>query len=129
MKDAIKTLYEHWINVHTTTPAEKSAFEVINEAAKGQAEHDPLYAAIVDYSEVIQYEAFKEGVLTALSLLHPLPEQGDKEYGLSDEELKALGEKTVASGKNLLLGGKSEPKQEPQEMWDGDFDFLMDFWF
>ena len=50
MKDAIKTLYEHWINVHTTTPAEKSAFEVINEAAKGQAEHDPLYAAIVDYS-------------------------------------------------------------------------------
>ena len=40
MKDAIKTLYEHWINVHTTTPAEKSAFEVINEAAKGQAEHD-----------------------------------------------------------------------------------------
>ena len=52
-----------------------------------------------------------------------------KEYGLSDEELKALGEKTVASGKNLLLGGKSEHKQEPQEMWDGDFDFLMDFWF
>ena len=52
-----------------------------------------------------------------------------KEYGLSDEELKALGEKTVASGKNLLLGGKSEPKQDPQEMWDGDFDFLMDFWF
>ena len=77
MRDAIKTLYEHWINVHTTTPAEKSAFEVINEAAKGQAEHDPLYAAIVEYSEVIQYEAFKEGVLTALSLLHPLPEQGD----------------------------------------------------
>ena len=52
-----------------------------------------------------------------------------KEYGLSDEELKALGEKTVASGKNLLLSGKSEPKHEPQEMWDGDFDFLMDFWF
>ena len=45
--------------------------ELINEAAKGQAEHDPLYAAIVDYSEVIQYEAFKEGVLTALSLLPP----------------------------------------------------------
>ena len=77
MKDAIKTLYEHWINVHTTTPAEQSAFEAINKAAKGRAEHDPLYAAIVDYSEVIQYEAFKEGVLTALSLLHPLPEQGD----------------------------------------------------
>lgn len=49
----------------------------INKAAKGQAEHDPLYTAIVDYSEVIQYEAFKEGVLTALSLLHPLPEQRD----------------------------------------------------
>ena len=31
-----------------------------------------------------------------------------KEYGLSDEELKALGEKTVASGKNLVLeGGQS----------------------
>lgn len=76
MRDAIKTLYEHWINVHTTTPAEQSAFEAINEAVKGQAEHDPLYTAIVDYSEVIQYEAFKEGVLTALSLLHTLPEQG-----------------------------------------------------
>lgn len=77
MKDAVKTLYEHWVNVHTTSSAEKSAFEVINEAAKGQAEHDPLYTAIVEYSEVIQYEAFKEGVLTALSLLHPLPEQED----------------------------------------------------
>lgn len=77
MRDAIKTLYEHWINVHTTTPAEQSAFEAINKAAKGRAEHDPLYTAIVDYSEVIQYEAFKEGVLTALSLLHPLSEQGD----------------------------------------------------
>ena len=52
-----------------------------------------------------------------------------KEYGLSDEELKALGEKPVSSGKNLLLNGKAEPKQEPQELWDGDFDFLMDFWF
>ena len=78
MSDAIKTLYEHWVNVHTILPAEQSAFEAINKAAKGQAEHDPLYTAIVDYSEVIQYEAFKEGVLTALSLLHPLPaEQGD----------------------------------------------------
>lgn len=77
MRDAIKTLYEHWVNVHTILPAEQSAFEAINKAAKCQAEHDPLYAAIVDYSEVIQYEAFKEGVLTALSLLHPLPaEQG-----------------------------------------------------
>lgn len=78
MRDAIKTWYEHWVNVHTILPAEQSAFEAINKAAKGQAEHDPLYTAIVDYSEVIQYEAFKEGVLTALSLLHPLPaEQGD----------------------------------------------------
>lgn len=78
MRDAIKTLYEYWINVHTTTPAEQSAFETINKAAKGQTEHDPLYTAIVEYSEVIQYEAFREGVLTALSLLHPLPaEQGD----------------------------------------------------
>lgn len=78
MRDAVKTLYEHWVNVHTILPAEQSAFEAINKAAKGQAEHDPLYTAIVDYSEVIQYEAFKEGVLTALSLLHPLPaEQGD----------------------------------------------------
>ena len=77
MRDAIKTLYEHWINVHTTTLVEQSAFEAINKAAKCQAEHDPLYTAIVEYSEVIQYEAFKEGVLTALSLLHPLPEQED----------------------------------------------------
>ena len=77
MRDAVKTLYEHWINVHTTTPAEQSAFEAINEAAKGQAEHDPLYTAIVDYSEVIQYEAFKEGVLTALSLLDPISEEED----------------------------------------------------
>ena len=77
MRDEIKTLYEHWINLHTTTLVEQSAFEAINKAAKGQAEHDPLYTAIVEYSEVIQYEAFKEGVLTALSLLHPLPEQGD----------------------------------------------------
>lgn len=79
MRDAIKTLYEHWIKVHTTTPVEQSAFEAINKAAKGQVEHDPLYTAIVEYSEVIQYEAFKEGVLTALSLLHPLPEQGDND--------------------------------------------------
>ena len=62
-----------------TTLVEQSAFEAINKAAKGQAEHDPLYTAIVEYSEVIQYEAFKEGVLTALSLLHPLPEQGDND--------------------------------------------------
>lgn len=52
-----------------------------------------------------------------------------KEYGLSEEELKALGEKPVASGKNLLALGKTpKMRDEPQEMWDGDFDFLMDFW-
>lgn len=77
MRDAVKTLYEHWVNVHITSSAEQSAFEAINKAAKRRAEHDPLYTAIVEYSEVIQYEAFKEGVLTALSLLHPLSEQGD----------------------------------------------------
>lgn len=77
MRDAIKTLYEHWVNVHETSPAEQSAFEAINEITGKQAETDPLYTAIVEYSEVIQYEAFKEGVLTALSLLNPLPEQGD----------------------------------------------------
>lgn len=38
-----------------------------------------------------------------------------KDYGLTDEELKALGE-------------DPEPQKEPQEQWDGDFDFLMDFW-
>ena len=37
MRDAIKTLYEHWVNVHTISPAEKLAFEAINKAAKGQA--------------------------------------------------------------------------------------------
>ena len=53
-----------------------------------------------------------------------------KEYGLSDEELKVLGEKPVSSGKNLLTYGTStKAKQETQEIWDGDFDFLMDFWF
>ena len=39
-----------------------------------------------------------------------------KEYGLSEEQLLALGE-------------DPEKQEEPQEMWDGDFDFLMDFWF
>lgn len=77
MRDAIKTLYEHWVNVHETSPAEQAAFEAINEITGKQAEHDPLYTAIVDYSEVIQYEAFKEGVLTALSVFDPLPEEED----------------------------------------------------
>ena len=40
-----------------------------------------------------------------------------KDYGLTDEELRALEE-------------EPEPEQkEPQEIWDGDFDFFMDFWF
>ena len=39
-----------------------------------------------------------------------------KEYGLSEEQLLALGE-------------DPEKQEEPQAMWDGDFDFLMDFWF
>lgn len=39
-----------------------------------------------------------------------------EEYGLSEEQLLALGE-------------DPEKQEEPQEMWDGDFDFLMDFWF
>ena len=38
-----------------------------------------------------------------------------KEYGLSEEQLLALGE-------------DPEKQEEPQEMWDGDFDFLMDLW-
>ena len=42
-----------------------------------QAVRNPLYEALIDYSEVVQKEAFREGVLTALSLLHPLSEQGD----------------------------------------------------
>lgn len=52
-----------------------------------------------------------------------------KEYGLSDEELTILGEMPVSQGKNLLTHGtNTKAKQETQEMWDGDFDFLMDFW-
>lgn len=34
MRDAIKTLYEHWINVHTTSSAEKLAFEAINKGKR-----------------------------------------------------------------------------------------------
>ena len=53
-----------------------TAFEKINEVTDKKAEEDPLYAAIIEYSEIIQYEAFKEGVLTAISLLHPVSEEG-----------------------------------------------------
>ena len=40
-----------------------------------------------------------------------------KEYGLTDEELRSLGE-------------EPEPEQkEPQEIWDGDLDWLLACWF
>lgn len=39
-----------------------------------------------------------------------------KEYGLTDEELVALGE-------------NPETKQELEEQWNGDFEYWMDFWF
>ena len=74
MRDAIKILYEHWVNVHEPSAEELTAFEKINEVTDRKAEEDPLYAAIIEYSEIIQYEAFKEGVLTAISLLHPISE-------------------------------------------------------
>ena len=69
MKDAVKTLYDHWINIHEPSAKELVAFKKINEATGRQAEKEPLQTAITEYSNVIQYEA--------LSLLHPLPEQGD----------------------------------------------------
>ena len=77
MRDAIKTLYDHWSNVHPTSPEEHAAFEQMHELLGEQIVRDPLYGAIIDYSVVIQYEAFREGVLTAFTLLHPLPEQWD----------------------------------------------------
>lgn len=77
MRDAVKTLYDHWINIHEPSAKELIAFKKINEVTGRQAEKEPLQTAITEYSNVIQYEAFREGVLTALSLLHPLPEQGD----------------------------------------------------
>lgn len=44
-----------------------------------------------------------------------------KEYGLTDEELRALGEDARSH--------ESDNKNpEPEEMWDGDFDFLVDTW-
>ena len=77
MKDAVKTLYDHWINIHEPSAKELVAFKKINEATGRQAEKEPLQTAITEYSNVIQYEAFREGMLTAMSLLQPLPEQGD----------------------------------------------------
>lgn len=77
MKDAVKTLYDHWVNIHEPSAKELVAFKKINEATGRQAEKEPLQTAITEYSNVIQYEAFREGMLTALSLLQPLPEQGD----------------------------------------------------
>ena len=77
MKDAVKTLYDHWINIHEPSAKELVAFKKINEATGRQAEKEPLQTAITEYSNVIQYEAFREGMLTALSLLRPIPEQED----------------------------------------------------
>lgn len=77
MRDAIKTLYDHWSNMHPTSPEEHAAFEQIHDLLGEQAVRNPLYEALIDYSEVVQTEAFREGVLTALSLLHPLAEKGD----------------------------------------------------
>lgn len=54
-----------------------------------------------------------------------------KEYGLTDEELKALGEEPIANGQNILTRGTGiKTKQEPQEqIWDGDLDWLLACWF
>lgn len=77
MRDAIKTLYDHWSNEHPTSPEEHAAFEQIHDLLGEQTVRNPLYEALINYSEVVQVEAFREGVLTALSLLHPLAEKGD----------------------------------------------------
>ena len=91
MKDAIKTLYEHWINVHTTTPAEKSEIldyieynkwkdELVPERlkcffttwayeyriGKDQDECESLLKRIYENAEVagfMDYEEFKEYML------------------------------------------------------------------
>lgn len=77
MRDAVKTLYEHWVNVHTPTAEEGEAFEALYEQIGEKVPDGPIYTALVEYSDLIQYEAFRDGILTALSLLHPLPEQED----------------------------------------------------
>lgn len=77
MRDAVKTLYEHWVNVHKLSTEELAAFEAINKATDKQAVEEPLHTALIEYSDIIQFEAFREGVLTALSILHPLSEKGD----------------------------------------------------
>ena len=70
-----------------------------------------LEKVVADYRSL---KAMKEELAT------PITRTGGhvnmKEYGLSEEQLLALGE-------------DPEKQEEPQEMWDGDFDFLMDFWF
>lgn len=78
MRDAVKVLYNHWIEVHASTADELLAFENIHKLGGDDAIDGPLYTALVEYSDILQYEAFREGTLTALSLLHPLSEEGDK---------------------------------------------------
>lgn len=77
MKDAIKTLYDHWSNVSKPTAEEQAAFDAIHNLLGDQVVQEPGFSAITNYSNIVQYQAFREGVLTALSLLHPLAEEGD----------------------------------------------------
>ena len=77
MKDAIKTLYDHWANVSEPTAEEQVAFDAIHDLLGDQVIEEPVFSAITNYSNIVQYQAFREGVLTALSLLHPLAEEGD----------------------------------------------------
>lgn len=77
MKDAVKTFYDHWSNVSKPTAEEQAAFDVIHNLLGVQVTEEPAFSAITNYSNIVQYQAFREGVLTALSLLHPLAEEGD----------------------------------------------------
>lgn len=77
MKDAVKTLYNHWSNVSEPTAEEQAAFDAIHDLLGDRVIEEPAFSAITNYSNIVQYQAFREGVLTALSLLHPLAEEGD----------------------------------------------------
>lgn len=77
MKDAVKTLYDHWSNVSEPTAEEQAAFDVIHDLLGDQVIEEPVFSAITNYSNIVQYQAFREGVLTALSLLYPISEQED----------------------------------------------------
>ena len=77
MKDAVKTLYNHWSNISEPTAEDQAAFDVIHDLLGDQVTEEPVFSAITNYSNIVQYQAFREGVLTALSLLHPLAEEGD----------------------------------------------------